>query len=170
VRPQAYPEPRDADEVHDALLGFGVLPESDAAPWRALVDELVSTRRAVRMRIADCEAGAFFVASERAPLVHTAYGEVRFEPAPPALPGAATEAAGDPDAAVAEIVRGWMDVLGPTTAAALASGSACANRASTSRWAASKPKVACCADASSRTVPASEWNGANAACLHASTA
>jgi ATP-dependent Lhr-like helicase len=118
VRRQAWPEARDADEVHDALLGFCVLPERDAEPWRAAVEKLVSERRAVRMT-AGAPAATFFVATERAPLVRTVYEGAAFTPEPPSV-GASDPSAGDPDAAVTEIVRGWMDAVGPTTASVLA--------------------------------------------------
>src|SRR5262249_22084021 len=42
VRRQAWPEARDADEVHDALLTLSLLPEADAAGWRTLLEALVA--------------------------------------------------------------------------------------------------------------------------------
>ena len=36
VREEAWPEPRDAEEAHDALLGFVALAEEQAAPWRGV--------------------------------------------------------------------------------------------------------------------------------------
>src|SRR5437870_1787061 len=42
VRRQAWPEARDADEAHDALLTLCLLPEADAAGWQPLLDALVA--------------------------------------------------------------------------------------------------------------------------------
>src|SRR6185503_12905238 len=46
VRRQAWPEARDADEVHDALLTLWWLPEADAAGWLAPLEALVAAGRA----------------------------------------------------------------------------------------------------------------------------
>jgi ATP-dependent Lhr-like helicase len=62
---------------------------------------------------------AFFVTAERASLARLAYGTVGFEPEPPVLPASGGDAT-DADFAITEIVRGWMDAIGPTTALALA--------------------------------------------------
>jgi ATP-dependent Lhr-like helicase len=61
-----------------------------------------------------------FGAVERLAVVRAAYPDALFDP--PLLPLAFSERGNAPDAqaAVLEIVRGWMDSIGPTTAAALA--------------------------------------------------
>src|SRR3989304_284454 len=46
VRSQAWPDVRDADELHDFLLTVGVLPVQDAEPWQPVADGLRATRRA----------------------------------------------------------------------------------------------------------------------------
>jgi len=127
VRRQAWPDARDADEVHDALLSLGLLPEDEAGRWTDHLDALLRQGRAVRASLplaplcgGPCRS---YVAVERAGLVRTALPGVVLEPEPAAVPSARAGAwsDGDPDAALAEIVRGWMDASGPTTAAALAS-------------------------------------------------
>src|SRR5258708_19673447 len=40
VRQDAWPDVRDADELHDHLLSVALLPEEDAAAWTDLVTEL----------------------------------------------------------------------------------------------------------------------------------
>src|SRR5262249_42198340 len=55
VRAQAWPDVRDADELHDLLLSLVVLPIQPqcigAAPvWNDLAAELVNERRATRVR------------------------------------------------------------------------------------------------------------------------
>jgi ATP-dependent Lhr-like helicase len=125
VRRQAWPEARNADEVHDALLTLGVLPERDAEPWREHLEALIAVRRATRAVFPPFEKGAsggISVAAERVDLVRTAIPDLTFTPELPALanpqPGLR-----DPQTredAIVEIVRGWMDCIGPTTTAALA--------------------------------------------------
>ncbi|MBX3024031.1 DEAD/DEAH box helicase [bacterium] len=99
VRHQAWPAPRDAEEVHDALLTLGVLPAADAAAWRHWLESLRAAGRVAVM------TGASYAAAERGALVRDAYGD---RPLSERLD------------AVRAIVGGWMDCLGPTTAAALA--------------------------------------------------
>ncbi len=110
VRRQAWPEPRDPDELHDELLSLVILPESEAGPWRAHVEALVTARRATR-------SGRWIVAAERAAWVRLAFPEARFDPTPPQVTVRTPE---DGDDVIVEIVRGWMDALGPTTAQSLA--------------------------------------------------
>src|SRR5262249_7213505 len=50
VRDEAWPMPRNAEEVHDALLGLVVLRRQDAPDWSDWFDELVSTGRAATLR------------------------------------------------------------------------------------------------------------------------
>jgi ATP-dependent Lhr-like helicase len=136
VRAQAWPDARDAEEVHDTLLNLGLLPATDAAAWQGFIDALVTERRVVVARYG--EGRRAFVSCERAPLVRTALGgEVEYDPEPVVLARLAarglvsaderaTPAAvgddntADADTASAEIVRGWMEVLGPVSASALA--------------------------------------------------
>jgi ATP-dependent Lhr-like helicase len=51
VREEAWPAPRDTEEVHDALLSLVVVPAADLAPWRGLVDELIASGRAAWLAI-----------------------------------------------------------------------------------------------------------------------
>jgi ATP-dependent Lhr-like helicase len=123
VRRQAWPEPRDADEVHDALLTLALLPaaEEGARSWAAPLDALLAARRATRVETAAGAAPAF-VAAERMALVRLAFPTARFTPELAAVPGLRRDeiAQADTGSALVEIVRGWMDSIGPTTALALA--------------------------------------------------
>ncbi|MGH9656282.1 MAG: Lhr family ATP-dependent helicase, partial [Bryobacteraceae bacterium] len=87
ISTEAWPEARDADELHDAMLTLVRMPPS--AKWQAFFEELAATGRASTVI---SEGKEFWVATER------------------------TSLAGDADA----VVAGWMDSLGPITAAALA--------------------------------------------------
>ena len=120
VRRQAWPEARSADEAHDALLTLGLLPLREAQAWTPLLEELLAGRRATRLVT---ERGAVaFVATERVRIVRELFPRGHFEPevpdiTVPSLRGAATL---DEESASVEVVRGWMDSLGPTTAGDLA--------------------------------------------------
>jgi len=139
VRRQAWPPARDADEVHDALLTLCLLPAADAGPWEHHLVALVAARRAVRATAAG--GPSFYVASERAPLVRAVIDDVTFDPEPPMIDasgpraGAALEhdgptsadtrdraaaSAACPEEAITEVVRGWMESIGPTTSTELA--------------------------------------------------
>jgi ATP-dependent Lhr-like helicase len=93
VRAQVWPDPRDADEVHDALLSLIAVPVDVARPWAAWLGMLHATGRA---RIVPVGAAEAWVATERL--------------------GIAT----DGDLRADAIVRGWMPVVGPITEAELA--------------------------------------------------
>ncbi|MBI2962172.1 MAG: DEAD/DEAH box helicase [Deltaproteobacteria bacterium] len=112
---QAWPAARDADEVHDALLTLWWLPEGEAGGWRVPLDALIAARR---VGIAVAAGRRFFVAAERAGGVRAALPDLRFSPEPAAVDAPRVVAHGDD--AFAEIVRGWMSVIGPTGAEDLA--------------------------------------------------
>jgi ATP-dependent Lhr-like helicase len=126
VRAQAWPDVRDADDLHDQLLTVGILPVEDAS-WAtrsdgaALAASLITAGRATLARWHDQSGAArsAYVAAERTTLVAAAVPGVRFEP--PAS-GDATANAGDEvgqSDAIRDIVHGWVQGTGPTTAAAL---------------------------------------------------
>jgi ATP-dependent Lhr-like helicase len=122
VRAQAWPDVRDADELHDLLLNVGILPTavlaellgSEDAAVHPLVAALVADRRATFARWGENEA---LVATERVEHVKAALAPVAFAPTPPALAGAKSIDAED---AVRSMIHGWMECLGPITAADLA--------------------------------------------------
>ncbi|HWE53300.1 MAG TPA: DEAD/DEAH box helicase [Bryobacteraceae bacterium] len=87
VAAEVWPEPRDADELHDAMLTFISAPAIEE--WQPWFVELYNTGRAGRLRRNDTD---FWVATERRASV------------------ADTQAT----------VRGWLEYLGPVTAAELA--------------------------------------------------
>ncbi|MEM1449049.1 MAG: DEAD/DEAH box helicase [Planctomycetota bacterium] len=48
VTAQAWPTPRDAEEVHEALQWMGFVRDDEAAPWRAWLEELRGAGRVAR--------------------------------------------------------------------------------------------------------------------------
>ena len=122
----AWPVVRDSDELHDALLTLGLLPEEDigrgatgveAERWPDWFDALVVDRRAVVARYGAQgeERKTAWVASESVPLVSAALADVTFDPEPPPLPRAVrvpTE-----DEAILTLVRDRVESIGPFTPA-----------------------------------------------------
>ena len=106
VREEARPDPRDADELHDALLTAGFLLD-DEFP-RELMDTLVASRRAGF-------AGGVWIAAERLPELKAIRSLETTFAAPPSRERAWTR-----EEAIVELLRGRVTVTGPITAAALA--------------------------------------------------
>ncbi len=126
----AWPRIRDVDELHDALLTLGVLPEGPLGafwpemagftifPW---LEQLAEAGRAYRVA-ADGGLSAW-VAAERLALVRRAYDGVTAKPEPRAsLPLFANgQYECSREDAILALVRGWVDCIGPFTVAELAS-------------------------------------------------
>jgi ATP-dependent Lhr-like helicase len=109
VAAQVWPDVRDAEELHDALLDLVVLPAEDA--WEPLLADLV---RAGRAAVTVREGRAYWVAAERVPVARALGLAVAL--APPR--GAA--ASPSPHEALCRVLKGWLPRVGPTTAALLA--------------------------------------------------
>jgi ATP-dependent Lhr-like helicase len=111
VKDEAWPDAADADELHDALLVMGA--GSGERSWAEHFEALVRAGRATVMD------GRLWVAAERVPMVQAVFPAGRFEPAitPPERERAKTWTRED---AIRELVRGRLEVIGPTTAAAIA--------------------------------------------------
>jgi len=97
---EAWPEARNADELHEALLLLGVMTDDELARCSedapSLLTSLAAEKRVVRLN----ELPSFWIAAERAALTKAAY----LERSPEAL---------------RELARGRMEAIGPVTAAAL---------------------------------------------------
>jgi len=105
VREEVRPDPRDADELHDALLTFGFLFADEIDGF---FDELVEMRRATRF-------GEIHIAAERLPelqALHTVDTNL--------VPPKSREKIWPREEALVELIRGRLQLVGPTTAAALA--------------------------------------------------
>ena len=122
VRDEARPDPRDADELHDALLTAGFLVEDEVASSqlptpRSQLEGLAAAGRATR---ALCDAGAgVWVAAERLPEILAVHPQAQLDPPIAAPAGRATRTWTREDALV-ELLRGRASILGPTTVPALA--------------------------------------------------
>ncbi len=122
VRAEAWPEPRDADELHDALVLCGFITSAEGnrghgeGGWDGLFAELVAEGRATTLELSD---GKFWVAAERSRQLSRVYPEHRYAPALdlPERLRAMPEPEGEP---LVELVRARLEALGPVRAAELA--------------------------------------------------
>ena len=133
VRSEAWPDVRDADELHDvlhtlvavpgdvasegrlALLGGadeGVRPYTSSGEWETFFERLVSQGRA---GIASLDGRRYWVAAERARSFQGLFPGARFEWS------LAEVEIGEisRDEALLSLVMGWMSAVGPTTASQL---------------------------------------------------
>jgi ATP-dependent Lhr-like helicase len=118
VSADVWPDVRDADELHDALLELGLVPEGlgEGAGWAGWLDALVQAGRAARLAAGGRRS---WVAAERVGLALAAPlpGVRHLEP--PLAPLAVERLPADAGEAAARIARGWVPHLGPHTAASL---------------------------------------------------
>jgi ATP-dependent Lhr-like helicase len=127
----AWPDVRDAEELHDALVTLVAFPESRPAPaaavgeslerrsseslarWTPFFETLVLQRRVAR---ATAAGRSWWVAAERARTFHRLFPEARMESTPPAIEAATSSH----EEALARLLLGWLGHLGPTNAAEVA--------------------------------------------------
>ncbi|MFL5304570.1 MAG: DEAD/DEAH box helicase [Polyangia bacterium] len=110
---------RDPDELHDLLLDLGALPETlgRARGFGDLFEQLIAARRAARLTGGD---GPLWVAAERRSLAAAVWPDRRFVPDVVEPPARRAPVWSDAGGALAEIVRGHLPFLGPTTAGRIA--------------------------------------------------
>ena len=111
VLEEERPDPRDADELHDALMTAGFLTREEIAGYETLLDTLIVTRRATVTCVG-------IVATERVGEFVAIHPSACLEPHVEPPPSRIREWARD--AALVEMIRGRLTLAGPTTADALA--------------------------------------------------
>jgi ATP-dependent helicase Lhr and Lhr-like helicase len=121
VRKHAWPEARNAEELHDLLLGVCLLPVDLRPDWQTLAQVLIRDGRATvaEWRSPSGEHRAY-VAAERSDLIRLSLSNVSFVP-PVELPLGFAETVASEEDAMKKIVQGWLEVSGPITARELAS-------------------------------------------------
>ena len=112
VTEECWPVVRDADELHDALLTLVATPP--VPEWRVWLGELLDARRAGELRFAD---RVLWVPAERRALVEQLYPDAVVTPELADLEQPRPE---NREAAMTEVLRGWLESTGPATAPALA--------------------------------------------------
>jgi ATP-dependent Lhr-like helicase len=111
VREEAWPDPEHRDELHDALLVMGAAPVHNE--WVPFYEDLRSAGRATTMD------GRLWVAAERVPMLTAAFPGGVFEPTV-SVPERERAKTWTREDALRELVRGRLEVIGPTTAAEIA--------------------------------------------------
>ena len=129
VRNEAWPDVRDAEELHDALLTLIALPVLDgtdgtgdplrrrvlesAASWNTFFEHLAAERRAARVRAGE---GVYWVAAER----RGTFGQIcPSAQADVPVPEVEETPAASRDEALLTLMKGWMTHGGPLTVAQL---------------------------------------------------
>ncbi|HET6863185.1 MAG TPA: DEAD/DEAH box helicase, partial [Pyrinomonadaceae bacterium] len=119
VREEVWPEPRNADELHDALVELGFITAAEGVSWQSLFSALNVDRRAAVMKVATGDPNRpetdLWVAAERLPQLSAAYRIVDLEP-PIAAPESIARTVYSEEEALAEIIRGRLEGIGPITA------------------------------------------------------
>jgi ATP-dependent helicase Lhr and Lhr-like helicase len=120
VKAEAWPDATTADELHDALLWLTFVTDEEMqrdAAWPGLIHQLVTQRRITKLSRPDT-ATVVFVATERVPLLRCLFPDAQLD-ANIVVP-ATHDKEWSREEALREIVRGRLEGLGPTTAAAIA--------------------------------------------------
>ena len=116
VREEAWPDVRDADELHDVLHTLVALPESAVefgnGPWKFYFERLIAEGRAATAIVG---AKTYWVAAERAKTFSVLFLETRFDPTLTEV----AEAIPSREDALLTLVTGWMSHSGPVTASEL---------------------------------------------------
>ena len=116
----AWPAPVNVDEMHDALLGLGVVTSAEAEAregWNGWLEALAGAGRATRVALDD---GSWrWVAAERLPWILAVHPTATAVPTL-VVPDEFARRCPGRDDALRDIVRGRLEALGPVTVRAIA--------------------------------------------------
>ncbi|PRY08809.1 Lhr family ATP dependent helicase [Paraburkholderia sp. BL25I1N1] len=119
VRDEAWPQARNADEMHEALTGLACITEAEARRhegWPAWLASLAESGRATRLQLAhDC---ALWLPVERVTCFQALYPHAEFAP-PLAAPKGFTESWNEDDALI-DVLRARLTGFGPLPVGAIA--------------------------------------------------
>ncbi len=110
VREEVWPDPRNADELHDALVELGFVEAN--VEWQELFNELVEDRRAAVL------VPGLWVAAERLPQIKAIFPNRILDP-PIVAPESVSRTTWTAEDALVEVLRGRLEGLGPVTVEAL---------------------------------------------------
>jgi ATP-dependent helicase Lhr and Lhr-like helicase len=117
VRDEAWPEPQNSDELHDALVELGFLTAGEGAEWQEFFAALQTERRAAILFTG--AQPALWVAAERLHHWQGVFPDATLDPAI-TVPESFAPTNWSREDALVEILRGRLEGLGPVTAASLA--------------------------------------------------
>lgn len=121
VREEAWPDPRDADEMHETLMALGFIAADEVAAnprWQPWLADLAKHSRATRLQSSAVKLDAW-VACESLPCLLAVHPTARMEPALQA-PAEFQSITWTRESALMELVRARMGVLGPVRVTTLA--------------------------------------------------
>lgn len=113
VEVEAWPQPRDSDEMHEALMSLGVIAQAEVQAndgWARMLDALAAKGRATRLA---GPAQGLWLARERLRTLTTLYPGALLAPAVQVLPG--FDHPTDPERALDEVLRCRLGACGPQT-------------------------------------------------------
>ena len=119
VQAEAWPDPVNSEELHDALLWLGCLTETEAqaqSGWNEWLDALTRNKR---VALLNTREASLWIPAERLSQFRAVWPDARLDPEIVALADEA-RAAWSSEAALVEILRGRLEGLGPVTPTALA--------------------------------------------------
>jgi ATP-dependent Lhr-like helicase len=124
VRQEAWPSPRNPDEMHEGLSGLGVVTDAEVARnagWAAWLEVLAQAGRATRLCLhnQDGSDAGLWVAAEGLPLAQALYPAASMRPLI-AAPDGYPPASDDRDILLRELLRSRMGGMGPTSVQVLA--------------------------------------------------
>ena len=111
----AWPDPREAEEAHDALLSLVAVAESVVGDWLDWLHDLRTAGRALKIGVADA---ILWAAAEHTPALRLLYPEAQIPDL--RLPPGAELPVDDRESARRLLLRGHAEVSGPFTADDLA--------------------------------------------------
>jgi ATP-dependent Lhr-like helicase len=119
VQAEAWPDPVNAEELHDALLWLGCLTEAEARAAPGWSEWLSALARDKRVALLKAPHAGLWIPAERLPQFDGLWPEAQLQPeiAAPAEQAGETWSA---ESALVEILRGRLEGLGPVTPTALA--------------------------------------------------
>ncbi len=118
---QAWPDVRDADELHDFMLSVCLLPIGEKKEWSDWARQLIDTGRATQLSWATDPTGETqqaYVAAERLALARLVLPMAVADPELQ-LPERLMGVPASEEEATRRIIHGWIEALGPTTASQL---------------------------------------------------
>jgi len=134
VQQEAWPSPRDADELHDALLVMGFLTETECLigpnhfehsslySLQHFFEILIAQNRATRVYISNNNDQCLWVSAERLSEILSLYHDVQYQPRIKIISDSDTNNNSDKNAEenLIDIIRSRLEGVGPISSAQLA--------------------------------------------------